>query len=270
MPELPEIMIIRDDLIKVLPGKKVVKIDTFHDYSLNPTKTHFDEYVLGNTFIDVLNIAKLLVLKMSSGYYLVVHLKMTGNILYNTQDKYIKISLTLDDGKKLHYSTVRKLGYFEVWDQNKLDTYASKLGKTVLESNLEPQEFISLIQRKNTIIRNALLDQNLVSGIGNIYANDALYLSKIHPKAFAKGLSTSRLAALFYNLKKVMIHSLKNRGSSMNRYKDIYGVSGTHQDHFLVYGKKGNCCTQCKSAVIEFEKVQGRGIYFCPNCQILS
>jgi len=270
MPELPEIMIIRNDLRKVLPGKKVVKIDTLHNYPLNPTKTHFDEYVLVNTFTEVLNIAKLLVLKMSSGYYIAIHLKMTGNILYNVHDKYVKISLTLDDGKILHYSTIRKLGYFEVWDQNKLDTYAARLGKTALESNLEPQEFISLIQGKNTSIRSALLDQSLVSGIGNIYANDALYLSKIHPKTLSKGLSSAKLATLFKNIKKVMNHSLKNRGSSMNRYKDIYGVSGSHQNHFWVYGNKGNCCTQCTSSVIEFEKVQGKGIYYCPTCQVLN
>lgn len=270
MPELPEIMIIRNDLRKVLPGKKVVKIDTFHDYPLNPLKSHFYDFVLGNTFTDVLNIAKLLVLKTSSNYYIAAHLKMSGNILYNSTDKYIKISLTLDDGNKLHYSTVRKLGYFEVWDQMKLDTYAEKVGKAALESNLEPQEFVSLIQKKKTSIRNALLDQSTVSGIGNIYANEALYLSNIHPKAVAMTLNPSQLSKLFHNIKYVLNEGLKNRGISIDRYKDIYGSSGTHQDHFLVYGNKGKRCTQCNASEIEYEKVQNRGIYYCPTCQVLT
>jgi len=269
MPELPEIIVIRNDLINVLPGKKILSVKTFNDYPLNPSKSHFDKYVLNTTIVEVLNIAKLIVLKLSSGYYLCSHLKMTGNILFNTKDEYVKISLFLNGGDELHYSTIRKLGYFEVWDQKKLDSYTQKIGKTALEANLEASEFISLISKKKTVIRNALLDQSLISGIGNIYANDALFLSKIHPRTKANTLTQGQLKILFKNLQFVLNEGVKNRGSSMNRYKDIFGIQGSHQEHFWVYGKKGNVCTHCKVGKIEFEKVNGRGTYYCPQCQIL-
>ncbi len=269
MPELPEIITLRNDLKNVLIGKRVVKITTHKNYSLNPSKYYFLVFVLGSTIVDIFNIAKLLVLKMTSGHYVCVHLKMTGNLLYNIKDKYTKITFELDDGSKLHYSTIRKLGYFEVWDQKKLDTYAKRFGKPFLESNLEPKEFISLLQGEKTNIRSALLDQSLVSGIGNIYANEALFLSKVHPKTIARDLDVAKYELLFEKLKFVLNEGLKNRGSSIDRYKDIFGVSGSQQDHFFVYGKKGTRCTQCNASEIQFEKVQGRGIYFCPNCQIL-
>lgn len=269
MPELPEIIIIRDDLKKVLPGKKIVDVAAKKGYPLEPSNAHFDDFVVNRTIIDVINIAKLLVIRLSSGHYICAHLRMTGNILYNTKDKYTKITLLLDDGSELYYSTVRKLGYFEIWDQEKLDTYAQKIGKTLLESDLEPQEFISLLQRKKTYIRNALLDQSLISGIGNIYANDALYLSKIHPRSKPGDISKEQLEKLFFNLQSLMLEGIKNRGISMDRYKDVYGILGTQQDHFIVYGKEGNICTHCHSSEIKFEKIQGRGAYFCPECQVM-
>jgi len=270
MPELPEIIVIRNGLKRALPGKKVLSIESFADYPLKPSKSHYVKYIVNTTVIDVFNIAKLLVLKQSSGWYLAAHLKMDGSLTFNTKDKYKKICLHFKDGSYLCYSTIRKLGFLEVWDQKKLEDYSKKVGRTILESGLTPKDFVDLIRKRRTYIKTALLDQKHISGIGNIYANDALYLSCIHPKDHIKSLSDEKLAKLFTNLIIVLNEGIKNGGSSISRYRDAFGQSGTHQDHFLVYGKKGHVCTQCHKGTIEFEKIQGRGSYFCPQCQKTS
>jgi formamidopyrimidine-DNA glycosylase len=192
---------------------------------------------------------------------------MTGNILYNISDKYTKITFKLSDGSDLNYSTIRKLGFLEVWEDKKLREYSQRFGKTALESNLEPSEFISLVKGKKKSIRNTILDQGIISGVGNIYANEALFLTGINPRTMTNSLSEQQLENLLINLQKVMKLGIERGGSSIDRYKNIFGESGTQQDHFLVYGKKGQSCTHCKTGEISYEKYQGRGIYFCPNCQ---
>jgi len=267
MPELPEVIVLRNGLRKEVIGKKILSIDTFSDYPLIPSKSHFDNYVVESTISNALNISKLLVLKLSSGHYICIHLKLTGNILYNNSDKYTKISFLLTGGDQLNYSTIRKFGFLELWDEKKLNDYAQRHGKTVLESNLGAPEFIALTNGKRKSIRNTLLDQTVVSGIGNIYANEALFLSKINPKSMTSTLSSQQLEELLNNLQKVLKAGVANGGSSIDRYKNIYGISGTQQNHFLVYQNKGNTCTRCKSGQILYEKYQGRSIYYCPNCQ---
>lgn len=269
MPELPEVIVIRNGLKKQLPGKKILSYRALNDHPLNPSKSHFDTFIVGNTIADVTNTAKLLVIKLSSGHNIVVHLKMTGNILYNKSDKYTKIKFRLSDGNELNYSTVRKLGFLEVWDDEKLSTYAKRFGKTVLESNLEANEFISLVKDRKKSIRNTLLDQSIISGVGNIYANEAMFLTGVHPKTMTNSLSEQHLGELFNNLKKVMKLGIARGGSSIDRFKNAYGESGTQQDYFLAYGRKGQECTQCRSDQILYEKFQGRGFYYCPTCQKL-
>ncbi len=267
MPELPEVIVIRNGLRNEVAGKKILSYKVFNDHPLNPSKSHFDNYTVGATINDVLNISKLIVLKLSSGYYICVHLKMTGNLLFNNSDKYTKIAFELSGGDLLNYSTIRKLGFLEVWDQEKLDNYAQRFGKTVLESNLEAPEFINLAKGRHKSIRNVLLDQSIMSGVGNIYANEALFLSKINPKTMTNTLTEPQLGGLFKNLQIVLKDGVNHGGSSIDRYKDIYGVPGTQQNHFLVYQNKGNTCTQCHTGVILHENFQGRGIYYCPTCQ---
>lgn len=269
MPELPEIITIRNDLRKTIIGKKVMNITTYQDYPLNPSQKHFQQEVINHTVEEISNVAKLILIKMSSKKYLAVHLRMTGNLLFNSDDKYKKITLHFFDGSLLHFSTIRKFGFFEVWDERDKDTYQQRLGKTALESNLEAEEFKTLMRKRKTGIKNALLDQSLVSGIGNIYANDALYLAKIHPLKKTYQLSEKQLEILFENIIKVLNEGIKNRGSSIDRYKDLYGNPGSQQDHFYVYGKKGNTCTQCGISNIDYLKIQGRGSFYCPNCQRL-
>jgi len=264
MPELPEVLTITRDLDKEVRGKKVVGISTKQRYALNPSKSHFAKFVAGSSVSEVSNIAKLITIKMSSGYYIATHLNMSGRLLYNNEDPYIKISIRFDTGDILHYSSVRMFGYFEVWDTGQIGEYRNRYGKTALDETLTTEEFIAQLKRKNTHIKDALLDQKLISGIGNIYANDALYLSGIHPQTKPNKLSDVQIARLFENIKKLLMEGLKHRGSTIDRYCDIYGNPGSHQNHFKIYQKEH--CAKCDKEV-EFFKLSGRGTYFCPTCQ---
>lgn len=270
MPELPEVITIRNDLKNTILNKKIVNIKTYNNYALEPSKEVFKNFALGHTIKEVGNIAKLLTMRLSSDYYIATHLNMSGNLLYNHQDKYVKIKLTFEDNTHLNYSSIRMFGYFEVWHPKKVEEYKLKYGKTAIESDLTHHEFIDLIKNKDQPIKNILLNQKLVSGIGNIYANDALYLSKIHPKRKANTLSDEQLTELFKNVVLLLEEGIEHRGSTIDRYKDIFGKPGTHQHYFRVYGKTGKLCEQCGENAILCEKIQGRGTFFCGTCQEIS
>ncbi len=267
MPELPEVITLRNDLNSSVIGKKIIDVLSFENFPLRPSKKHYDQYVVGHTILTAENIAKLILIRLSSEKYLSVHLRMTGNLLYNTSDKYVKTSFLLEDGSRLNFSEIRKFGYMEVWDEADVNNYKKRIGKTPIESDLTADDFVEIVKRRKSPIRNSLLDQRLLGGIGNIYANDALYLSKINPKIPGTKLSSAELKRLFKNLVFVLNEGVKHRGSSFNRYKDLFGKEGSHQKYFHVYGKKGQKCKICSSESIVHEKLQGRGIYYCPKCQ---
>ncbi len=266
MPELPEVITITKDLEKELKNKKIYKIYSYSKYPLKPNKKIFCKATLNSKVTKVGNIAKLIYIKLSSNYFIATHLNMTGRLLYNTKDKYIKIGLEFKTGDILYYSTVRMFGYFEVWDKNKITKYKKKYGPTPLNKKLSLEVFTKKIKSTNTYIKNALLNQKLISGIGNIYANDALFLSSINPKKKTGDLSDEEYKRLFKNIKIVLKEGLKHRGSTIDRFTDIYGKSGKHQNFFKIYGKKHQKCPKC-TTLIKFEKLGGRGTFYCPKCQ---
>ena len=268
MPELPEVLTISRDFKKEIKDKEITAVNTLRDYKLL-NEDLFNRYVVGSVVEDVVNVAKLITIPLSSGYYIATHLNMTGRLLWNKDDGYSRVVLTFDGGDKLHFSSVRLFEYFEVWDQNKINSYKEKYGKEILDSSLKLSEFISAMKKSNTYIKNNLLNQKLVSGIGNIYANDGLYMSKIHPKRKSHSISDEEFSKLLENLKIIIKEGLAHRGSTIDRYTDLYGNPGSHQDYFRVYGKKGEKCVVCGNP-ISFEKIQGRGTYFCSTCQSLE
>ncbi|MFC1722182.1 bifunctional DNA-formamidopyrimidine glycosylase/DNA-(apurinic or apyrimidinic site) lyase [Patescibacteria group bacterium] len=268
MPELPEVTTIKNDLVKEILGKQISNISTFNSYPLKPNKYIFERHAVNHSVVDIENVGKLICVYLSSNYCLAIHLGMSGNLLYNTKDKYVKIKITFEDKSALYYSTIRKFGYFELWTSKILHTYRQKVGRNVLDPKLELHEFITAVKRSKGHIKNVLLNQRLISGVGNIYANDALFLSKIHPKTSTSELDDEEFQTLFNNLKFVLSEGIKNRGSSIDRYRDLYGNKGKHQKHFKVYGKKGQLCTRCGITKLSYDKMQGRGTYYCKSCQI--
>lgn len=270
MPELPEVITIRNDLRKEVLGKKITAIKTYSGYKLQPSKGAFEKHVLLSSISNISNIAKLLLIELSSGQFLAIHLNMTGLLLYNTKDPYIKVAFHFDTGDILHYSSIRMFGYCEVWDKTKVGLYRLNYGKSAIESDLSLEEFVQKISKTSTTIKTALLNQKLISGIGNIYANDALFMAGIHPKKRASDIPADKLKLLFEKVKEILAEGVKHRGSTIDRYRDLYGKMGSQQNYFRIYGKKDKLCMQCKVSTVVSEKIQGRGTYYCEVCQPLS
>lgn len=265
MPELPEVITIRNDLRKEVLGKKITDIEAVGGYELNP---EFKK-LIGQTVEEVTNVAKLLLLRLSSGDYLAVHLNISGVLLWNTTDAWVRATIEFEKKGKLHYSDTRMFGTFQIWSQIQLNEYKMYSGKTMIESDISREEFAEILRKRKKPIKLVLLDRKIIGGIGNIYANDALYMSKIHPMRKASELSNEEFHRLFDNLQTILNEGVAHRGSTIDRYRDLYGKPGSHQNYFRIYGKKGQNCPNCGGKIV-YEKIQGRPTYYCPNCQPLD
>lgn len=261
MPELPEVITVKTDLHKEIVGQTLLEIKITQAYrKLNLTEDSINQKVK-----DVFNVGKQIIIEFENNSYISVHLGMTGQLLLNKTDKYEKAVLYFSNHKSIYFSDIRKFGHLKNISKEALTKYKSNLGANILET-FDEQKLIKRLQKRNTPIKNALLDQKLISGAGNIYATDALFLSKINPNRLASQIAGNEYIALFKNLQSLLLEGIAHRGSSMNRYADLYGKKGFHQNHFRVYKKRNQLCPECKTP-LSFEKLSGRGSYYCPTCQ---
>ncbi|MBP7859684.1 bifunctional DNA-formamidopyrimidine glycosylase/DNA-(apurinic or apyrimidinic site) lyase [Patescibacteria group bacterium] len=265
MPELPEVITIKKDLEKEVIGKKISKLIN-KNWNFKTDFNYFVSQLEGSTIQKVDNVAKLLLLNLENKSHIAIHLNMSGRLLYNTTDDFEKVRILFSDNSFLSFSSVRRFEYFELWNDKDLEIYKKKYGKTIIDSTLSFEEFLETQKKQNKPIKTNLLNQKLISGIGNIYAIDALYESGINPYRKSQEVTSLEYKKLFENLQKLINEGILHRGSTIDRYVDLYGKAGTHQNHFRVYGKKNNKCKDCNTQII-FEKFQGRGTYYCPTCQ---
>jgi formamidopyrimidine-DNA glycosylase len=273
MPELPEVHTISQDLNKHVSGYSIKGIKVTHNYKIpNDVKKKLHN-IIGTKITSADRIAKNIILKLSSNEYLVFHLAMTGRILLRSdqdgKDRWVKIVFEISrDGvsKYLNFTDMRQFGKVRVLSERELDKYSNKYGLDVVKDNVDANTFLHKLSSKKTNIKNALMDQNIISGMGNIYATDALFLAKINPKTPTQYLTLNMAKNLLAKSSEILNEGIKNRGSTLpdKMYVDIFGNSGSQQEHFKIYGKR--ICPVCKSQV-QFEKINGRGTYFCPTCQ---
>jgi len=274
MPEFPEVYTISQDLKKNIIGYKIKNIQVFKYYKLpSPINTKLKN-TIGLKILDVENIAKNIVIKLSKDTYIVFHLAMTGRILLressHKDDNWVKIVLELERNDKilhLKFADMRQFGKVLVLNKQGVSTLANKYGLDPLEEKITPEKFLEQIKSKKTNIKNALLDQKIISGVGNIYATDSLFLSRIHPKTSTQDITLEDAAKLLKSIRQVLREGIKNRGSTLpdKMYVDIFGKEGHQQNHFKIYLKQK--CPVCNSKV-EFIKINGRGTYYCPTCQL--
>lgn len=267
MPELPEVETIRRDLEKELKDTKFMGIESTWSKKVLPDLASF-EPLSGQKVINVQRLGKLIVLNFKDDAIL-LHLKMTGQIIVNGEEgKFMRHKLTFSGGKVLIFNDIRKFGYIHLVSQAELRIIENSHGFEPLSTDLVG--FLSTnLRGKKKPIKLILMDPAYLSGIGNIYANDALYLSKIHPLRPGSGLTKAEISRLATALSEVLTEGLSLRGASPNSYVDAYGEKGGYQDVFKVYGKIGETCWQCKKGEIERIVVGGRGTFICTNCQKL-
>jgi formamidopyrimidine-DNA glycosylase (fpg) len=271
MPELPEVETIKRDLDPLIRGKTIIAVAVSRSTVIKePGVKQFKRLLLKARCRRIFRRGKLLVVELDSAagreFFLTVHLKMTGQLVIGPADPKSRVSFHLSDGMVLSYNDQRALGELRVVKDWRLLNVVRGMGPEPLSAGFTAEMFARELRGRSTKIKPLLLDQTFIAGIGNIYAAEALFLSKIAPQRKANTLSQDEAARLFRNIRTVLKKAIKCRGSSFSNYRDGRGQKGTFSRHFLVYGRKGEPCYCCKAPVQRIA-LGGRGTYFCGKCQ---
>lgn len=256
MPELPEVETIRRQLDKVLPGQKIISLQGL---SLK---------VIGRKIVAVKRKAKMIWIDLEGGLSLLIHLKMTGQLIYNGQkSKHTRAIFTLTKGK-LYFNDLRKFGWIKLVTRDQLLELRKKLPPDVIDKEFTPNYLEKMLKSSGRAVKLVLLDQAKMGGVGNIYANEVLFCAAIDPGKQAKKIKNSEVRFLHKCLKQVINKGIKYGGSTASdeNYVNAFGQKGKYQTKFLVYEQQGKQCHRCHG-VIKKIKLGGRGTYFCPLCQ---
>ncbi len=286
MPELPEVETVRRGLSELIIGK-VVKAEA-HDTAKGFPNTPDDvsRFLLGATITDVRRRAKVLMIDLSTEYSLIIHLKMTGQLVFvgetrfgaghpndslvnDLPDKSTRVTLTFTDGAKLFFNDQRKFGWMRLMPTIEITNidFMQKVGPEPLSENFTAKEFMQRFARRGrTNIKAALLDQSVVAGIGNIYADESLWGAKIHPKRLVNTITEQEFELLFHEMRAVMNLAVEKGGSSNHTYVNAEGKKGSYMDFARVFRREGLACPRC-GTTIEKLRVAGRGTHICPFCQ---
>lgn len=265
MPELPEVETIKRELERVVLGKKIIGVVIKNPAVIKePKPESFIKGLKGAAIKNILRKGKLLILELSSGKSLAIHLKMTGQLVYPGNAKDSRVSFQLSDGKLLDFNDRRLFGELRLIDDWHSLKFVQRLGPEPFE--ISAGKFKEMLSNKKTKIKPLLMDQTFVSGIGNLYAAEALFRAKIYPERSASGLSGQEKASLFKEIKNTLSEAIQHKGSSIDQYVQVSGKQGGYVKYHKVYGREGKPCFVCK-APIQRTALGGRGTYFCPRCQ---
>jgi formamidopyrimidine-DNA glycosylase len=273
VPELPEVETVRRQIAPVLEGATILSAE-IHDVRLTrPVEPHFvADALVGEQIATVERRGKYLLWRMASGRTLVVHLRMTGSLRHAPagglpEDAYRRARVVLDTGAEVGYRDVRRFGTWELLDEGHLRPYlASRLGPEPLAPSFTAARLARLLEGRRAPIKAFLLDQRRIAGVGNIYADEALWRARIHPRRTAGDLGLNEVARLHRGIRAALRRGVELQGSTLRDYATPDGGSGGMQREFHVYGRLGEPCDRCGTP-IERIVVAGRGTWLCPRCQ---
>jgi len=265
MPELPEVETIKRGLEKVVVGKKILEVCVHNPAVIRqPSPEKFKKELTGVAIKNILRKAKVLILELSDGKSLVIHLKMTGQLVYPGNGKGSRVSFRLSGGKMLDFNDQRLFAELRLMDDWRTLKFIQGLGPEPFAIDLET--FKKMLAEKKTKIKPLLMDQAFISGIGNLYAAEILFRAKISPERPANSLSAQELISLFNEMKSVLNEAIKYGGSSVDNYVRVSGKPGNYAQHHKVYDRAEEACFVCKTPIKRIS-LGGRGTYFCPQCQ---
>ena len=272
MPELPEVETVKNTLKPKLIGKKITNIKVYHDNIIEyPDVNTFKEKIINQTITNMSRYGKWLIFILED-YYLLSHLRMEGKYFFKTKEeelsKHEHVVLTLDDNIELRYHDVRKFGKMQLIEKDKIKEIGplTELGYEPWDKNLNKEYLKEKYKNKRLPIKTVLLDQSIITGIGNIYADEILFLSKINPEKVSSALNDIELDNIIKYTKIVLEDAIKQGGSTIRSYTSVDGVHGLFQQKLNVHTKQGEPCTICNTTIVKI-KVGGRGTYYCPACQ---
>lgn len=291
MPELPEVETVRLGLQEFLPGQIIKSISTDWPKSLPVSPELQKDSLVGATISSVERRGKLIIVPLSSGYSILVHLKMTGQMVYRPNrgkgfggghpndslvdklpDRSTRVIIELSKGT-LFFNDQRKFGWVKLEKSEglyKTNVFLKKLGPEPLEDSYTLNQFKSALKRHpKTSIKAAILNQEVLAGVGNIYADESLFSARIHPLTKVEKVSAVKLHRLYDAIREVMSLSIKLGGSSDRNYVDAKGNRGSYLKFARVFRKEGSECPRCGYKIIKI-RAAGRGTHICPRCQKLA
>lgn len=272
MPELPEVETTINDLKPFTIGKRIEKIDILKDSTIaQPSPEDFRKGLINRKIIALSRRGKYLVFKLDNGTFLIIHMRMTGSLLLKPDteepEKSVRVIFYLDDGNAIHFRDIRRFG--KMWLVKDKSSIVSKLGPEPLEPEFTPEVLAKILDDRKVAIKSLLLDQTLIAGIGNMYADEALYYARIHPLKLGNSLTGAEIKRLHEAIRQVLLKGIRNKGASTDTYIRPEGIKGKAQIEFQVAHQKGKQCPVCRGP-IERITVHQRGTFFCPKCQKLS
>ncbi|MDD5165945.1 MAG: DNA-formamidopyrimidine glycosylase [Candidatus Omnitrophica bacterium] len=265
MPELPEVETVKRELEKVVLGKKILEVSVYNPKVIRqPSPAQFKKGLTGVAIKNILRKGKMLILELSNGKALAIHLKMTGQLVYPGDGKKSRVSFRLSDGKTLDFNDQRLFAELRLLDDWHTLKFIQGLGPEPFA--LSQEQFKKMLSAKKTKIKPLLMDQAFISGIGNLYAAEALFRARIHPARSALSLSDKEKELLFNQIKDTLREAIEHKGSSVDQYVQLSGRPGDYAKYHKVYDRVGKPCVVCKTPIKRIA-LGGRGTYFCPKCQ---
>lgn len=287
MPELPEVETVRVGLGGLLPGRRIKGVEHNWPKSFPNAPADVKEFLVGARVREVRRRAKVLIIDLDSEYSLVIHLKMTGQLVFRgadaafgaghpsdslvgeLPDKSTRVIFTFDDGSKLFFNDQRKFGWVRLLPALEVENldFFKKVGPEPLAADFTADDFVArLMRRKSSGIKAVLLDQTVIAGIGNIYADESLWAAKIHPLTRVTDVPKAKLKTLYSELRKILQLSIEKGGSTDRNYVDAEGKRGSYLQFANVFRRQGQPCSRCGTTIIK-TRAAGRGTHICPQCQ---
>lgn len=276
MPELPEVETVRKTLLELVKGETITKVEVYWPKIIKrPDDTSmFKTYLQNEKIIDVNRKGKFLIFELEH-YSLVSHLRMEGKYgVYSAEtekDKHTHVIFHFESGKTLRYHDVRKFGTMHLFPKDQADQAAPliQLGPDPFEANYSLETIFPKITKSNRVIKNILLDQTVIAGLGNIYVDETLFRSNVHPLRKGTTLTEEEVEVILIEARDTLEEAVKQGGTTIRSYVNSLGDIGMFQQELFVYGQTGTPCKKCGSEIEKF-KVSNRGTHICPTCQMIS
>ncbi len=271
MPEIAEVETVRRTLKKQILNKKIKKVQIFYPKMIESNVADFEKNLINNEFIDIKRRGKWLIFELHD-FYLLSHLRMEGKYFLKSsndiKEKHEHIIFTFEDNSDLRYHDTRKFGRMNLIKKSDLEKTEAlkKQGLEPGDNNLTTDYLLEKFKNKSIPIKTLLLDQTIISGLGNIYANEVLFAAKIHPEKLGKEITEENAKNIITSADKIIKRAIELGGTTIKSYTSSLGVTGRFQQELMVHKRENEECRLCHNKIQKI-KINGRSTYFCPNCQ---
>lgn len=270
MPELPEVQTVVTELKQQIQQKLILSCRILRPSIVFGNPDSFIKNTVGKRFVNIKRRGKFILFFLSPASYIIGHLRMIGKFIvaskFKSHHPHDRLLFILEGNQKLVFNDSRCFGRLEACDDISSHSGLGKLGREPWDKEITAKHLKQALQKRETPIKNLLLDQSFITGIGNIYASEILFDAQINPFRKSKMLKINELEQLIISMRKILTAAIEHNGTSISDYRRVDNKSGSYQNFLQVYGKTGVSCTRCKASIIK-QKQSQRSTFFCEHCQ---